>query len=301
MHNKPKISIITPSKNTGRFAKETIESILAQTYTAWEHIVIDGVSLDETLEVIEQYPHIRLISEKDSGPDEAFRKGLTLAKGEYVMFCAFSDGYLDNNWFKKCIDILDNFSEISLVWGLPQFMYEDSSLGPVAYDYFFNNLPPQSKIFIYYWLKTHFHFPEGNFCIRKNVMNNCFPIVNPQTVGKECEFLTFNYKFNTLGYLPYFIPAVANYGRIHQDSGGRRQMVSGQMLSWIERYHCDIEKYTKLLLRNKIIHSFKDGNSKVLPDEFNISNYKNIKLNCPLYKKNMSLRIMKLLTGNSPQ
>ena len=72
MQDKPKISIISPSKNTGRFARETIESILAQTFTQWEHIVVDGVSTDETLDVIRQYPHIRWISEEDSGPDEAF-------------------------------------------------------------------------------------------------------------------------------------------------------------------------------------------------------------------------------------
>ena len=149
MKDKPKISIISPSKNTGRFAKETIESILAQSYPHWEHIIVDGVSTDETLDVIQQYPYIRWISEEDSGPDEAFRKGLAMAKGEYVMLCCISDGYLDRNWFKKCVDILDNHSEIALVWGFPQYMSEDGALGRIAYDYFFDNPPPQGKDFIY--------------------------------------------------------------------------------------------------------------------------------------------------------
>ena len=53
MQDKLKISIISPSKNTGRFAKETIESILAQSYPHWEHIIVDGIFTDETLDMIQ--------------------------------------------------------------------------------------------------------------------------------------------------------------------------------------------------------------------------------------------------------
>lgn len=266
MLTKPKISIISPSKNTGRFAKETIESIICQSYPDWEHIVVDGVSTDETMDVIRQYSHIRWISEEDSGPDEAFRKGLAMAKGEYVMFCGISDGYLDRNWFNRCVNILDNNPEIALVWGFPQYMSEDGILGRIAYDYFFDEPPPKGKDFVYYWLKTHFHFPEGNFCVRKNVMEDCFPLVDPKKVGSECELLTFNYNFNTLGYLPYFIPVVANYGRIHHDAGGQTQMADGRMQLWVERYHNDIEKYTEQLVKGKVIYIYRDGFGNVLPN-----------------------------------
>ncbi len=275
MQDKPKISIISPSKNTGRFAKETIESILAQTYTNWEHIVVDGGSTDKTLGVIRQYPHIRWISEEDSGPDEAFGKGLAMVKGEYVMFCGISDGYLDRNWFKRCVDILDNHSEIALVWGLPQYMSEDGTLGRIAYDYFFYDPPPQGKDFIYYWLKTYFHLTEGNFCVRESVMKDCFPLIDPKRVREENEFLSFNYKFNTLGYLPYFMSVVANYGRIHRDAGGQRQLASGQMQMWVERYHNDIEKYKKQLIKGEIKHYYRDGFGNVLPDGLDRRRYLN--------------------------
>lgn len=297
MQDKPKISIISPSKNTGRFARETIESIMAQSYPRWEHIIVDGVSTDETLDVIRKYPHIRWISEEDSGPDEAFRKGLAMAKGEYVMFCGISDGYLDRNWFKKCVDILDNNSEIALVWGFPQYMSEDGVLGRIAYDYFFDDPPPQSKDFIYYWLKTHFHFPEGNFCVRKNVMDECFPVVDPGRVGEECEFLSFNYNFNILGYLPYFIPVVTNYGRIHYDAGGQRQMASGKMQLWVERYHNDIEKYTEQLIKGKVVHRYRDGFGDLLSEGVNINKYKNIKINYSVYKKKWYYGAIKFITN----
>ena len=264
MYDKPKISIISPSKNTGRFAKETIESVLNQTYKSWEHIIVDGMSTDETLEVIGQYPHIRWISEKDNGFDEAFRKGLAMANGEYVMLCCMSDGFLDKNWFKKCAECLDNHSEISLVWGLPQYMLEDGSLSRIAYDYFFDNFHPQSKDFIYYWLKTYFHFPEGNFCVRKNVMDNCFPPAEIEKDDEICKLLCFNYKFNTEGYLPYFIPVAANYGRLHSDSGGQALRAKGLEDKWVKLYRDNIKKYRKQLLKGRTVHKYKDGSENLL-------------------------------------
>jgi glycosyltransferase involved in cell wall biosynthesis len=286
MSGKPKVSIISPSKNTGRFAKETIESILAQTYTNWEHIIVDGMSTDETLDVIRQYPHIRWLSEADSGADEAFRKGLVMAKGEYILCCPISDGYLDKNWFKKCVDILDNHLEIALVWGFPQYMSEEGVLGRISYDYFFNEPPLQGKDFIYYWLKTHFFLTEGNFCVRKNVMEACFPLVDLKKAGEECGFIAFNYKLNSLGYLPYFIPVVANYGRLHHDALGQRQLASGQMSTWLERYHSDIEKYKGQLIKGKIVHRHRDGAGNLLPEGFDINKYESIKINPKYIPKN---------------
>ncbi|MHC4238802.1 MAG: glycosyltransferase [Planctomycetota bacterium] len=48
MDAKPKISVITPCKNRARFLRETIESILQQTFTDYEHVLVDGVSTDNT-------------------------------------------------------------------------------------------------------------------------------------------------------------------------------------------------------------------------------------------------------------
>lgn len=49
------VSIIMPSYNTGRFIKETIESVLDQSYPAWELIIVDDCSTDNTDEVVNQY------------------------------------------------------------------------------------------------------------------------------------------------------------------------------------------------------------------------------------------------------
>ncbi len=83
-----KVSIITVVFNGEHIIEKTIQSVLSQTYTDFEYIIIDGKSTDRTLEIIDQYKSkIQiLVSEKDNGLYDAMNKGLALATGEYVWF-----------------------------------------------------------------------------------------------------------------------------------------------------------------------------------------------------------------------
>jgi len=91
------ISIITIVKNGMPFIRDTISSVIAQTYPNIEYIVIDANSTDGTLECVNEhmYAITRCISEDDAGIAEAFNKGLKFATGEYVLFLNADDA-LDN-------------------------------------------------------------------------------------------------------------------------------------------------------------------------------------------------------------
>src|SRR5205085_4919715 len=93
-----KISIITPSYNQGRFIRDTIESVLNQNYPNFEHIVIDAVSNDNTVEILKEYPHLKWISEKDKGAADAINKGMKMATGEITTWLN-SDDYFEQNIF----------------------------------------------------------------------------------------------------------------------------------------------------------------------------------------------------------
>lgn len=89
----PLISIITPSYNRAGMIAAAIESVRAQDYPRWEHIIVDGGSTDGTLEVLARYPHLRVVSEPDRGMYDAINKGLRLARGEVVAWLNTDDLY----------------------------------------------------------------------------------------------------------------------------------------------------------------------------------------------------------------
>jgi glycosyltransferase involved in cell wall biosynthesis len=91
MQKWPKISIVTPTYNCGHLKAKCIESVLAQNYPNLEHIVVDGASKDNTVEVLKSYPHIRWISEKDTGEANALNKALKMATGDVVCWLNADD------------------------------------------------------------------------------------------------------------------------------------------------------------------------------------------------------------------
>lgn len=97
----PLISIITVCYNSEKYIRDTMESVLRQTYQNIEYIIIDGQSTDGTLEIIHQYKEafgsrLILVSEKDTGIYNAMNKGLALAKGELIGIIN-SDDYYEQN------------------------------------------------------------------------------------------------------------------------------------------------------------------------------------------------------------
>jgi len=98
----PKISIVTPSLNQGRFLSQCIESVLTQNYPNLEFIIIDGGSTDETISVIKKYEsEIHYwISEPDDGQSDAINKGFRRASGDLVAWLNADDYYLPGTFCK---------------------------------------------------------------------------------------------------------------------------------------------------------------------------------------------------------
>jgi glycosyltransferase involved in cell wall biosynthesis len=82
--NSAAISIITATLNRREMLKRAIESVVSQGLGGIEHIVIDGASTDGTLEMLKQYPHLKVISERDENLYDAWNKGLAKASGAFV-------------------------------------------------------------------------------------------------------------------------------------------------------------------------------------------------------------------------
>lgn len=92
--NHPKISIITPSLNSGKYIEEAIQSVLVQRYPNFEHVIVDGRSTDETIEVLKKYPHLIWKSEPDKGQSDAMNKGFEMSSGDIIVYLNADDFFL---------------------------------------------------------------------------------------------------------------------------------------------------------------------------------------------------------------
>lgn len=115
--NNPLVSIITVVFNGKKHIEQTIKSVLEQTYTNIEYIIIDGVSSDGTLDIIKKYETkiTKFISEKDTGIYNAMNKGLALAKGEIIGILNADDYY-----YEKTIELVVRAfikSEAEIIYG----------------------------------------------------------------------------------------------------------------------------------------------------------------------------------------
>ena len=96
------ISIITPCLNRANFIEEAIESVLDQISPNVEHIIMDVGSTDGTLELLNNYPHLRIISQPDRGMCEAFNKVIQIASGEVIGFLN-TDDFNEPNVFASIV------------------------------------------------------------------------------------------------------------------------------------------------------------------------------------------------------
>lgn len=98
------VSIITPSYNSAEFIADTIDSILAQTYTNWELLVTDDCSTDDSQAIVRRYAErdgrIRLFSlEKNSGAAVARNRSIREARGRFIAFCDS-----DDRWYPEKLE-----------------------------------------------------------------------------------------------------------------------------------------------------------------------------------------------------
>lgn len=127
-----KISIITVAYNSGATLRDTMRSVLSQNYPDWEHVIIDGNSTDNTLEIIrelepEYQGRLKWISEPDKGLYDAMNKGVALASGDVI-------GILNSDDFYSSPEVLTSVARtireenVDAVFGDIHFV-DDSDLG----------------------------------------------------------------------------------------------------------------------------------------------------------------------------
>lgn len=133
---KRKISIITVCYNSASTIEDTIKSVLAQKYDNYEYLIIDGLSKDNTLDIVKKYESkfkgkMKIISEKDKGLYDAMNKGIKLATGDIIGIINSDDVLIDEHVFEKINSSYTDETDILYA----NLIYCDSTLTHPIRDY----------------------------------------------------------------------------------------------------------------------------------------------------------------------
>lgn len=115
--DRPLISVVTITYNAGRTLPATMESVASQKFGNYEHLIIDGASKDDTLDVASRLrtPSTRIVSEPDKGLYDAMNKGLHLSRGEYVLFLNAGDAFADSETLRDFAE--ETGTDVDIIYG----------------------------------------------------------------------------------------------------------------------------------------------------------------------------------------
>ena len=117
-----RFSIVTITWNAAHCVQKTLDSVASQTYNCLEHLIIDGVSTDDTLTMVDRYRQqssypVFVSSEPDSGIYDAMNKGLARATGDYVIFMNAGDCFHASDTLQKMVEQLDEIALPAVIYG----------------------------------------------------------------------------------------------------------------------------------------------------------------------------------------
>lgn len=172
-----KYSIITINYNHIEGLKRTIESVISQTYTDYEYIIIDGGSTDGSVDIIKEYEgHITYwISEKDNGVYNAMNKGVILAQGDYCIFMNSGDCFHSPN----VLDSLEQYKEDIVCGQVSSFPSGHHKPTISLVDLLRISLPHQAMFIKRELLIKHPYdekykiLSDWKFCLETLVIDNC--------------------------------------------------------------------------------------------------------------------------------
>jgi glycosyltransferase involved in cell wall biosynthesis len=113
-----KVSIVTPSFNHGQFIERTLQSVASQADVEIEHVVYDGGSTDNTLEVLTNFsPPVRWVSKKDKGQTDAVNQGIQATDGEIIGWLNSDDIYYPGA-VVRIVEYFDRHPDVDVVYGM---------------------------------------------------------------------------------------------------------------------------------------------------------------------------------------
>ena len=188
-----KVSIITATYNSAKTIVDTILSVNSQDYESIEHIIIDGKSKDNTIELIKNTPNrvVKIISESDKGIYDAMNKGIRMATGDIVGILNSDDYYTSNDVLSTYANAFRT-SKVDAVYGDIHFI-RDGQPHKVARYY-------SSKIFRPTLLRFGFMPAHPSFYVRRSVYEQAGNYSLDYKIGADFEMMVRLFKKHRISY-----------------------------------------------------------------------------------------------------
>lgn len=181
----PRISIVTPSYNYGRFIEETIRSVLLQGYPNLEYIIIDGGSTDNTVEIIQKYEKYLTywVSEPDAGQTDAINKGYQHCTGDIFVWLNADDSYINSTCLSNIATIYRSGYEFIVGEFLP---VDEDGNELSAYKQYGKSTPVNFYQCLKFW--AYGVLPQPAVFIATTITDKCFPLDSDLEVVMDFQF-----------------------------------------------------------------------------------------------------------------
>ncbi|WP_315517504.1 glycosyltransferase family 2 protein [Hoylesella shahii] len=214
-----KVSIITVAFNSAATIAHCMQSVLDQSYSNIEYIVVDGLSKDNTLNIVREFEPLfagkmRWISEKDNGIYDAMNKGLHMATGDVVGILNSDDFFTDNDVIEKVAQAFTD-DKIDAVYGDVHFVRETNLSRCVRYY--------SSAGFRPWWLRFGIMPAHPSFYARKEVFQKAGLYKTDYKIGGDFEMMVRLFKRFDIKtkYLPMVFVTMRMGGASTKNVGSR--------------------------------------------------------------------------------
>lgn len=201
-------------RNGERFLRQSLASIVAQTYPAAEIIVVDGNSTDQTVILAEMFPAVRVLSQRGRGLYNAWNEGLAAARGDLIAFLDHDD-YWPPDKLRAQVEYLREHPEICGVLGQVQFFLEPGCVIPRGFKPELFEAPQAGRI-------------PGTLLARKRLFDT---IGNFDEIFQIAADVDWFARAKDLGARLDFLPLVLLHKRIHESNLAANAGVNNQELA----------------------------------------------------------------------
>ena len=196
-----KISVITATYNSGATLRDTVESVLRQTYHNIEYIIVDGDSHDNSMDIVREYEplfngRLHYVSEPDNGLYDAMNKGIAMATGDVIGILNSDDFYTSDNIVEQVADAMTDNPKTDAVYGDIHFVNGNNLTKCVRYY--------SSKHFRRWQMRLGFMPAHPSFYCRREVYLNHGVFDDTYRIAADFELLLrfiFVHRI-TIKYLP---------------------------------------------------------------------------------------------------